>query len=84
MLQVDPAGARTLGVLTKIDLMDRGTDARDVLSGKVLPLQHGWVGVVLRSQVRAAPQRCPPLTNPRPLTPHREQKRTDEVAPRYP
>ena len=29
--EVDPEGARTLGVLSKLDLMDEGTDARDVL-----------------------------------------------------
>ncbi len=28
--QVDPEGIRTIGVLTKLDLMDRGTDALDV------------------------------------------------------
>jgi hypothetical protein len=33
--QVDPEGERTLGVLTKIDLMDPGTDAVDVLQNKV-------------------------------------------------
>ena len=36
--EVDPQGQRTIGVLTKLDLMDRGTDARDVLEGKV---RHG-------------------------------------------
>jgi len=30
----DSKGERTLGVITKIDLMDRGTDARAVLSNK--------------------------------------------------
>lgn len=48
--EVDPDGHRTLGVLTKIDLMDRGTDARDMLNGKVYPLKLGYVGVVCRSQ----------------------------------
>lgn len=48
--EVDPSGIRTLGVLTKIDLMDRGTDAMQVLLGQVLELQHGFVGVVCRSQ----------------------------------
>eukprot|EP00939_MAST-03C_sp_MAST-3C-sp1_P002903 g2903.t1 len=47
---VDPEGKRTLGVLTKLDLMDRGTDALDALSGRVIPLQLGYVGVVNRSQ----------------------------------
>ena len=31
---VDPEGARTLGVLTKLDIMDKGTDAMDVLTGE--------------------------------------------------
>ena len=48
--RVDPLGHRTLGVLTKVDLMDKGTDAMAVLSGQVYPLVHGFVGVVCRSQ----------------------------------
>ena len=44
------AGERTIGVLTKLDLMDSGTDAREVLEGRSLFLRHGWVGVVNRSQ----------------------------------
>mmetsp|Transcript_13291 Transcript_13291/g.21813 ORF Transcript_13291/g.21813 Transcript_13291/m.21813 type:complete len:697 (+) Transcript_13291:164-2254(+) len=46
----DPQGDRTVGVITKIDLMDKGTDARDVLLGKVYPLKRGYIGVVNRSQ----------------------------------
>ncbi|KAH8513239.1 hypothetical protein H0E87_006508 [Populus deltoides] len=34
--EVDPTGERTLGVLTKIDLMDKGTDAADGSKYKVL------------------------------------------------
>jgi len=30
--------------------MDRGTDARNLLLGKVIPLRLGYVGVVNRSQ----------------------------------
>merc|ERR1712038_1791911 len=48
--QVDPDGLRTIGVLTKLDLMDEGTDAKDVLENKLLPLRRGYVGVVNRSQ----------------------------------
>ena len=47
---VDPDGLRTIGVLTKLDLMDDGTDARDILENKLLPLRRGYVGVVNRSQ----------------------------------
>ncbi|KAM6595627.1 hypothetical protein CsatA_006151 [Cannabis sativa] len=46
----DPDGSRTIGVITKLDIMDRGTDARNLLLGKVIPLKHGYVGVVNRSQ----------------------------------
>ncbi|KAG5054737.1 hypothetical protein JHK85_007247 [Glycine max] len=48
--EVDPSGERTFGVLTKLDLMDRGTNALDVLEGRSYRLQHPWVGVVNRSQ----------------------------------
>ncbi|KAG9350939.1 hypothetical protein JZ751_024828, partial [Albula glossodonta] len=47
---VDPQGQRTIGVITKLDLMDEGTDARDVLENKLLPLRRGYIGVVNRSQ----------------------------------
>lgn len=43
-------GMRTIGVITKLDLMDEGTDARDVLENKLLPLRRGYIGVVNRSQ----------------------------------
>ncbi|CAF3854730.1 unnamed protein product [Rotaria sp. Silwood2] len=48
--EVDPEGRRTLAVLTKLDLMDRGTDAYDVLCGRVIPVKLGIIGVVNRSQ----------------------------------
>lgn len=48
--EVDPEGQRTLAVLTKLDLMDQGTDAMDVLMGKVVPVKLGIIGVVNRSQ----------------------------------
>ncbi|KAF9338385.1 vacuolar protein sorting-associated protein 1 [Podila minutissima] len=47
---VDPEGARTIGVLTKIDLMDSGTDVVDILAGRVIPLRLGYVPVVNRGQ----------------------------------
>lgn len=47
---VDALGRRTIGVLTKVDLMDHGTNALDILSGRVYPLKLGWIGVVNRSQ----------------------------------
>ncbi|KAL0095533.1 Dynamin family protein [Phycomyces blakesleeanus] len=48
--QVDPEGKRTVGVLTKLDLMDAGTNALDILTGRSYPLKLGFVGVVNRSQ----------------------------------
>ena len=48
--KVDPQGDRTIGVITKLDLMDEGTDARDILENRFLPLKKGYVGVVNRSQ----------------------------------
>ncbi|KAH0871591.1 hypothetical protein HID58_078613 [Brassica napus] len=41
---------RTIGVITKLDIMDKGTDARNLLLGKVVPLRLGYVGVVNRCQ----------------------------------
>ena len=48
--EVDPDGERTIGVVTKIDLMDQGTDALDLLQGKIYPLNLGYYGVKCRSQ----------------------------------
>ncbi|KTF83986.1 hypothetical protein cypCar_00018357, partial [Cyprinus carpio] len=48
---VDPDGRRTLAVVTKLDLMDAGTDAMDVLMGRVIPVKLGLIGVVNRSQL---------------------------------
>ncbi|RYR19632.1 hypothetical protein Ahy_B03g064486 isoform B [Arachis hypogaea] len=48
--EVDPTGDRTIGVLTKIDLMDKGTDAVDILEGRAYRLKFPWIGVVNRSQ----------------------------------
>lgn len=44
--EVDPEGLRTIGVITKLDLMDDGTDARDILENRLLPLRRGYIGVV--------------------------------------
>ncbi|XP_016171916.1 dynamin-related protein 1E isoform X3 [Arachis ipaensis] len=48
--EVEPSGERTFGVLTKLDLMDKRTNALDVLEGRSYRLQHPWVGIVNRSQ----------------------------------
>eukprot|EP01017_Pseudomicrothorax_dubius_P031240 TRINITY_DN3969_c0_g1_i1.p1 TRINITY_DN3969_c0_g1~~TRINITY_DN3969_c0_g1_i1.p1 ORF type:complete len:739 (-),score=167.68 TRINITY_DN3969_c0_g1_i1:104-2320(-) len=44
-LSLDPKGERTLGVLTKVDLMDRGTNARRILQGQEVALRLGFVAV---------------------------------------
>lgn len=48
--EVDPEGTRTVGVLTKVDLMDAGTDVVDILANRVIPLRLGYVPVVNRGQ----------------------------------
>ncbi|BES95498.1 dynamin 1-like protein [Nesidiocoris tenuis] len=49
--EVDPNFERTIAVVTKLDLMDAGTDATDILTGNVIPVKLGIVGVVNRSQL---------------------------------
>lgn len=49
--EADTDGRRTLAVVTKLDLMDAGTDAMDVLMGRVIPVKLGIIGVVNRSQL---------------------------------
>uniref|UniRef100_A0A8C7JSA0 Dynamin-1-like protein n=1 Tax=Oncorhynchus kisutch TaxID=8019 RepID=A0A8C7JSA0_ONCKI len=49
--QSGPRGRRTLAVVTKLDLMDAGTDAMDVLMGRAIPVKLGLIGVVNRSQL---------------------------------
>lgn len=49
--EVDPDGNRTLAVVTKLDLMDHGTDAIDILHGRVIPVKLGIIGTVNRSQL---------------------------------
>ena len=48
---VDPEGLRTIGVITKLDLMDEGTNALDIFEGKLCPLRKGYIGIVNRSQM---------------------------------
>ncbi|SBT35865.1 dynamin-like protein, putative [Plasmodium ovale wallikeri] len=47
--KVDPKGLRTIGVITKIDLMDRGVDASKMLMNDEINLRLGYTGVVNRS-----------------------------------
>lgn len=49
--KIDKNGQRTIGCITKIDIMDRGTDARDLLMNKgEVVLKLGYVGIKNRSQ----------------------------------
>ena len=54
---VDPDGKRTIGVVTKLDIMDRGTDAVAYLRGEVVLLRLGYIGVVNRCQQDIAQRR---------------------------
>ncbi|XP_050985743.1 interferon-induced GTP-binding protein Mx [Labeo rohita] len=48
----DPEGNRTLAILTKPDLIDRGaeTDVLNIVQGKVVPLSKGYIIVRCRGQ----------------------------------
>ena len=48
--QLDPKGVRTIGVITKIDIMDRGTNAKRMIMNQEIQLRLGFVGVKNRSQ----------------------------------
>ena len=48
--EIDTTGSRTIGVLTKIDIMDPGTDERKILLNQEIPLKLGYVGVRNRSK----------------------------------
>lgn len=48
--KVDPNGKRTLGIITKIDLMDEGTDCVDILNNKINTLYLGYIGIINRGQ----------------------------------
>ena len=52
-VSVDPEGKRTIGVLTKLDKLEEGSDtdrAVAILENKTKPLQLGYIGVVNRTQ----------------------------------
>lgn len=65
--EIDPHGERTLGVITKIDIMDKGTDAMEMLKGRLYPLKLGYVGVVCRSQED--------INNNKPISKHLETEK---------
>lgn len=47
--EVDSKGIRTIGVITKIDIMDKGTSAKRMLEGKDVALRLGFIGIKNRS-----------------------------------
>ena len=48
--EIDTSGTRTIGVLTKIDTMYEGTDARKILLNEEIPLKLGYVGIKNRTK----------------------------------
>nr|XP_034971708.1 interferon-induced GTP-binding protein Mx2-like [Zootoca vivipara] len=50
--EVDPNGERTLGIMTKPDLMDRGTEGTvvNIVRNQVIPLKKGYMIVKCRGQ----------------------------------
>ena len=48
--ELDPKGIRTIGVITKIDIMDKGVNAKRMIEGKDVALRLGFVGIKNRSQ----------------------------------
>ena len=48
--EIDENRERTIGVLTKIDIMDQGTDVRKFLLNEEIPLKMGYVGMINRSK----------------------------------
>ena len=48
--ELDPKGIRTIGVVTKIDIMDKGTNAKRMIEGKDVNLRLGFIGIKNRSQ----------------------------------
>jgi replication fork clamp-binding protein CrfC len=47
---LDPEGIRTIGVITKIDIMGEGSDASKILLNDEVKLKLGYIGVKNRSQ----------------------------------
>lgn len=49
--QLDQNEERTIGVITKLDLMDEGTNAKEILLNNEIKLKYGYIGVKGRSQM---------------------------------
>lgn len=50
-MKLDPNGDRTIGVITKIDIMDIGTNAKKILLGEEVKLKLGFIAMKNRSQL---------------------------------
>ena len=48
--EVDPKGLRSIGAITKIDIMDSGTSAKRMIMNQEVPLRLGYFGVKNRAQ----------------------------------
>ena len=48
--EIDPNGNRSLGCLTKVDIMDKGANACQILLNQEIPLRYGYVAIKNRSQ----------------------------------
>ena len=46
---LDPKGIRTIGVLTKLDIMDRGVSTKRMIMNQEVPLRMGYVGIKNRA-----------------------------------
>ena len=46
----DKAGERTIGVISKIDIMDKGTSDKKMLLNEEIHLKLGYIGIVNRAQ----------------------------------
>jgi dynamin 1-like protein len=47
--ELDPKGIRTIGVITKVDIMDRGVNAKRMIMNQEVPLKLGFVAVKNRA-----------------------------------
>lgn len=47
--EVDPYFSRTLGVISKLDLVENPGDVIEILNNKVYPLKYGYIGVTCRN-----------------------------------
>ncbi|CAJ1076392.1 interferon-induced GTP-binding protein Mx-like isoform X1 [Xyrichtys novacula] len=58
--EVDPDGERTLGILTKPDLVDKGTEQTvlDIVHNNVIPLKKGYMIVRCRGQKEITDKVC--------------------------